>query len=91
MVNQKEQIKRAIKQAEELPRKAEAASAEPVTDPLAELLGRAQSAYTAYVEAQKEVAKAYKEREKQLEKSAKIVAIALIIGMWIYVIINLVK
>ena len=69
MVNQKEQVKGAVKQTEEEGLKPEAGTPERVTDPLAELLGRAQSAYTTYVEAQKEVARAYEEQERQLEKA----------------------
>ena len=57
MVNQKEQAKR-VEQAEGQVLKAEAGVPQPVADPLAELLGRAQSAYAAYVEARKEVARA---------------------------------
>ncbi len=37
--------------------------------PLSDVLGKAQKAYSAYLEAQKEVAKAYKVNELQLERS----------------------
>ena len=71
MVNQKEQVKEAVKQTEELAVKLEAGAPEQVIDPLTELLGRAQSAYAAYMEAEKEVARAYKARERQVERSYK--------------------
>ena len=44
---------------------------ERLVDPLAELLSRVQSAYAAYLEAQKEVASAYGERKEQVERAYK--------------------
>ena len=55
MTDQKKQTQETVAQAE---------VSEQVRDPLAELLSQAQNAYTAYVQAQKEVAKGYKQREE---------------------------
>lgn len=44
---------------------------EQAIEPLAEVLGRVESAYAAYVDAEREVAKAYKANEQQVEKSYK--------------------
>ena len=63
MVNQKEQVKNTVKSAAEQILNPDTAAPEQVVDPLAELLGRAQSAYAAYIDAQKEVAKAFPEYE----------------------------
>ena len=41
------------------------------TDPLAEILGRARSAYIAYLDAQKEVAKGYRQQQEQLQRAYK--------------------
>ena len=69
-MDKKEQTEKTIEQAEN-----QAAPAgevpEQVRDPLAELLSQAQNAYTAYIQAQKEVAKGYKQREEQMEKPIK--------------------
>jgi len=41
----------------------------PAVEPLEEILGRAEKAYTAYIDAQKEVARAYKRNEVQFDKA----------------------
>jgi len=56
-MEQKRQVEETIAQAEEQTSKAASEVPEQVRDPLAELLNQAQNAYTAYVQAQKEVAK----------------------------------
>ena len=71
MVNQKGQAQKIMKQAEEEVVKLTIEPPEQIMDPLTELLGRAQRAYADYISAQKEVARAYKEREQQVEKAYK--------------------
>jgi len=41
----------------------------PAVEPLEEILSRAEKAYTAYIEAQKEVARAYKRNEVQFDRA----------------------
>jgi uncharacterized damage-inducible protein DinB len=71
MVSSKEQAQEvdAVVKEETLEQMAE--PAEQGGGPLAEVLGRMEQAYTAYISAQKEVGKVYKDNEKQVEKAYK--------------------
>ena len=71
MAIERDQVVEIIKTGGEQERPAIAEPAQQTTDPLAELLGRAQTAYAAYMQAQKEVATAYKDREQQIVKVYK--------------------
>jgi cell division septum initiation protein DivIVA len=44
---------------------------EEVSDPLAALMSQAQAAYTSYLQAQRKVAEAYQERQRESETSYK--------------------
>jgi len=71
MVNLKEQTKHTSPVAKKGSPVLEHGDREQNPDPLIDILNRAQSTYAAYIEAQKEVGNAYKEREQQLEKNYK--------------------
>jgi len=60
-----------IKKTQPNPEKPPEASGQPqpAVEPLEEILGRAEKAYTAYIDAQKEVARAYKRNEVQFDKA----------------------
>ena len=66
-VKRNEQVKKVFGDTEEQAVISTTEASEPVADPLAELLGRAERAYAAFLEAQREVARAYKGQEKQAE------------------------
>lgn len=69
MTNKKAQVKQAVTRVEEQEPAAEAP--EIVSDPLTELVGRADQTYGAYRQAQQEVTRVFREMEQQREEAYK--------------------
>lgn len=69
MSTQEEQVSPGVEGAEQQEAKKVSKKFEPGVEPLDEIRQRAVSAYTAYVEAERQVEKAYKEQELQAEQN----------------------
>jgi len=68
MVNQRQQTNKVVEKTEEPATELVPETLNETPAGLDEVLGRAEMAYTAYLEAQRKVAAAYKEQERQEDK-----------------------
>jgi hypothetical protein len=68
-MDQKDVVKKNQPNPQKPPEASSAGQPSPAVEPLEEILGRAEKAYTAYIDAQKEVGRAYKRNEVQFDRS----------------------